>query len=433
MARLVAGGLLEELAENDVKSPHTQACLHSFIGPIFRLNAYNKKLAFILVTDPNGSVIGGQAHPELTTFVGGKTLTPSDAVLREVARLDGPLSSQMSLERFPLKLGERGIVAKLLVGTSLARVEAEVVQDLMLNAGFFMLALAILILYASFALDHLVVTAIGQVVEAMRRVQTGQLDTEIDVTRTDEIGLLVEAYNYMVRGLQDRAKLQDAFSRYVSTQVYEKFQAGEIELAGAKRQATVLFRDIRSFTSLSEQMDPNDVVIMLNEYFTVMVGSIFKYEGFLNKFVGDAFMAIYNVPLDQTTPELRAVWTALEMKTNLDILNILRAKKSLFAIKMGIGINPGPVVAGNIGHKKRLEYTVIGDAVNLAQRLESQTKESGVNILVSKATWQAVSPYVEGAALEPVRVKGKSEPVPIYRVGRLRADVALPRLCMSEA
>jgi class 3 adenylate cyclase len=433
LARLVAGGLLGELADNEVNSPHTQAYLHNFINPIFKLNAHNKELAFILVTDANNHVIGGQARPELSVFTGGKVLDSSQAVLDEVARLDGPLGPHMALKRFPLKLGDSGVLAKLMVGTSLARVEAEAVKDLILNAGFFMLALAILILYASLALDHMVLIPINQVVQAMRQVQTGQLETELPTHRTDEMGILAEAYNYMVRGLRDRAKLQDAFSRYVSKQVYEKFQAGQIELSGEKRQATVLFSDIRSFTTLSEQMDPNDVVIMLNEYFTVMVESIFKYEGFLNKFIGDALMAVYNVPLDQTFPELRAVCTALEMKNNLDTLNISRSKKGLFAIKMGIGINTGAVVAGNIGHKKRLEYTVIGDAVNLAQRLESQTKESNVSLLVSEATWRAVAPFVEGAALPPVMLKGKSEPVAIFRIDGLRQDMDLPQLQTQEA
>jgi adenylate cyclase len=237
----------------------------------------------------------------------------------------------------------------------------------------------------------------------------------------------------MVRGLRERERLKDAFNRYVSRQVYEKFQAGEIALSGENRHATVLFSDIRSFTTLSEQLTPTEVVAMLNEYFNVMVEIVLKYDGFLNKFIGDALMAIYNVPLDQTAPELRAVCTAIEMMQSLDLLNADRERRGQFPIKIGIGINTGPVVAGNIGHEKRLEYTVIGDAVNTAQRLESQTKVAGVTILLSEATYQAVASYVDATALPPVKVKGKAEPVALYAVNGIKPGVTLPFTAVNVA
>ncbi|MEE8408025.1 MAG: adenylate/guanylate cyclase domain-containing protein, partial [Myxococcota bacterium] len=231
---------------------------------------------------------------------------------------------------------------------------------------------------------------------------------------------------------REREQLKDAFSRYVSTQVYKKLQQGEINLTGETRNATILFSDIRAFTALSERLPPNEVVLLLNEYFNVMVEIVFKHEGFLNKFMGDALMAVYNVPIDQTDPELRAVKTALEMMTALTELNRNRAERGLFAIKIGIGVNTGPVTAGNIGHMRRLEYTVIGDAVNLAQRIESQTKVTGMPILISKTTYQSVADRVVAQALPPVKVKGKQEPVALYAVTAMR-DEAQPAAAAPAA
>ena len=322
----------------------------------------------------------------------------------------------MSVKRFDLKVGAKGLVGKLLVGTSLARIEREAQQALIINLTVMLVALLVLFTYASLILGHWVVRPLQVLVAAMQRVQRGDLSGEVALVRGDEIGALAHTYNFMVRGLRERERLKDAFNRYVSRQVYEKFEAGEITLTGQMRRATVLFSDIRSFTTLSEQLTPTEVVAMLNEYFNVMVEIVFEYDGLLNKFIGDALMAIYNVPLDQTLPELRAVQTAVKMMHSLDRLNAERARRQAFPIQIGIGINTGPVVAGNIGHERRLEYTVIGDAVNLAQRLESHTKVAGATVLISASTYQAVASWVQARQLEPVKVKGKAEAVALYAI-----------------
>jgi adenylate cyclase len=287
-------------------------------------------------------------------------------------------------------------------------------------------ALLLLVIYSSLTLRTLVVAPLRTVVEAMRAVHEGSLETELNFNRTDEIGVLAQTYNYMVRGLRDRDKLKDAFNRYVSESVYKKFQAGEITLTGENRNATILFSDIRSFTTLSEQLTPAEVVSMLNEYFSEMVDIVFRYDGFVNKFIGDALMAIYNVPVEQSQPELRAVRTAVEMVESLDRLNAKRQARGDFAIKIGIGVNTGPVIAGNIGHEKRLEYTVIGDSVNLAQRIESQTKVAGASVLVSESTYAVVREHVIAEELPPVKVKGKAEPVKLFAVTAMTPTAPVP-------
>ena len=416
MARLIAGALLGELVDHDIRSVRVKTFLGNFLTAALTLNARNKELAFAVVLTEDNQVVAGRAKPELTVFKGDVVYPSSDQALQEIAKGEARLASNIYVKRFPLKVGDKGLVGKLLVGTSLARVEREAYNELLLNAAVFVVALTLLIIYSSLTLNAMVIGPLVQVVGAMQRVQAGSLSVEVPVKRRDEIGVLADTYNFMVRGLREQERLKDAFNRYVSRQVYEKFQAGEIALTGEMRQATVLFSDIRSFTTLSEELTPTEVVAMLNEYFNVMVEIVFKYDGFLNKFIGDALMAIYNVPLDQTQPELRAVQTAVEMMHRLNDLNDDRAKRGQFPVKIGIGINTGPVVAGNIGHEKRLEYTVIGDAVNLAQRIESQTKVAGATVLISETTYAAVAQYVQAEALPPVKVKGKAEPVALYAV-----------------
>jgi class 3 adenylate cyclase len=421
IARLLVGPLLGELVDHDIKSARIKTFLSNGLDAALKLDSRDKELVFVVVAAKDGELVVGRAKPELVVFAGGVTYDSQDRVIEEIIRADGNLGPSMRVKRFPLKTYDRGLIGKLYVGTSLARVEADAQRDILVNLITFALALTILVQYCSMMLSRLVVHPITRVANAMNQVQQGDLKAEVQMRRGDEIGVLADSYNFMVRGLRERERLKDAFNRYVSRQVYEKFQAGEIALSGETRQATVLFCDIRSFTTLSEELSPTDVVAMLNEYFNVMVEIIFRYDGFLNKFIGDALMAVYNVPLDQSEPELRAVKTAIEMMQALHTLNAERQKRGAFAINIGIGINTGPVVAGNIGHQQRLEYTVIGDTVNLAQRLEAQTKESKVPILISQSTYDAVAAYVEADALPPVKVKGKATSIALFAVRGLKS------------
>ncbi len=419
---LVAGALIPELGNNDIDSERFKNFAGNFLYAALMLSKKNRDLAFAVVADSKGHVVAGRAKTNITVFPAGKTIADEAEALNAIARLDGKLGGDMRVIRFPLVVGGKGSVGRLYVGTSLARIVREARRDLIINISILGATLLVLVIYASLALGRLVIRPITQVATAMRAVQEGNLEHELTLKSRDEIGMLAGTYNFMVRGLRERAELQDAFSRYVSPQVYERFKSGSINLRGEMRKATVLFSDIRSFTTLSEQLTPVEVVAMLNEYFTEMVEIVFKYDGFVNKFIGDAIMAVYNIPIDQDQPEMRAVRTAIEMTQALDRLNQRRLARGQFAIKIGIGINTGPVVAGNLGHERRLEYTVIGDAVNLAQRLESQTKVTGTPILISQATFEPCAQYLVAQQLPPVKVKGKNEPVVLYAVSALRDE-----------
>jgi class 3 adenylate cyclase len=416
VARVVYSALTGQLSSEELDSPRIKNFLANFFKIAITANERNRDLAFGLVVDNQNHVIAGSARPKLVVFPGDKRLNDEQQVLERIASLGGSLGTYMRTKRINLQVAGKGEVGKLLVGSSTERLESEFRRNVVINLSVLLGALVLLLLYSSWALGSMVITPLHRVVDAMRAVHEGTLDKELVINRNDEMGVLAATYNFMVRGLREREQLKDAFSRYVSTQVLDKIKLGDLNLSGEQRSATVLFSDIRSFTALSERLAPADVVGMLNEYFNVMVEIVFKNAGFLNKFIGDALMAVYNVPVEQENPELRAVTTAIEMIEALDLLNKRRAARGQFAIKIGIGINTGPVTAGNIGHMRRMEYTVIGDTVNLAQRIESQTKVTGMPLLISETTYQAVATRIVAQALPPVKVKGKQEPVSLYAV-----------------
>jgi len=208
------------------------------------------------------------------------------------------------------------------------------------------------------------------------------------------------------------------FGRYVSARVVEQLVQNP-DLAnpsGRKERLTMFFSDVRGFTSMSEKMEPQDVQHLLSEYFTEMTHILFKHEGTLDKFMGDAIMAFFGNPEPQPDHARRAVLMALEMQEAVARLNQKWTAAGRRTIGVGMGINTGEVTVGNLGSKDFLDYTVIGDAVNLACRLEEGAKAG--EILITQATYDDVKDAVEVEPLEPIRVKGKSHPIPIYRVLR---------------
>lgn len=225
------------------------------------------------------------------------------------------------------------------------------------------------------------------------------------------------AYQYVIEGREKR-QVRGLFSRYLSRDVYEQVLANPAlaELGGARRQMTVLFSDMRGFTSLSEQGDPEALVQQLNEYFSRMVDVVFAHRGTLDKFVGDMVMALYGAPLDDADHAEHAVQTAVAMVEALEDLNRGWAAEGRPTLGIGIGINSGEMIAGTIGSRQVRSYTVIGDAVNLGARLESLNKEYGTQIIISDATRQQLRTPRELRPLGSVVVKGKSVAVDIFEV-----------------
>ncbi len=216
--------------------------------------------------------------------------------------------------------------------------------------------------------------------------------------------------------LQQEALTRERFQRLLSPAIAEQVVSGKVEVAkgGELRETTVLFSDIRGFTSMSESRDAQEIVDMLNEYFEQMVEIVFRYEGTLDKFVGDEIMALYGSPVTHDDDAIRAVRTALDMLEVLERWNQERTERGQVPVQIGIGINSGDVVAGYLGSSKALEYTVIGDSVNVGARLCSAAKAG--QILVSEDTEKRLQNLFDLREQPPMALKGKSKPLRIYAV-----------------
>jgi len=227
----------------------------------------------------------------------------------------------------------------------------------------------------------------------------------------------IAIYRYITEE-RERKKVRNAFQYYLTASVITEMlkDPSKLKLGGDKKPLTVLFSDIRGFTTIAEQLPPEDLVRILNEYLTAMTDIVFKYDGLLDKYMGDAIMAVYGAPLDQPDHALRACKTALEMMQALKKLQIRWTEEGRPAMNIGVGINSGDMVVGNMGSQMRFDYTVMGDSVNLGSRLEGTNKEYGTNIIISEFTWAIVKAELYCRELDAVRVKGKKLPVKIYEL-----------------
>lgn len=223
---------------------------------------------------------------------------------------------------------------------------------------------------------------------------------------------------------QHRQTVQRILSRYLSPTVVQSLlrDTSQLALGGQRRFLTMLFSDIRGFTSVSETVSPEALIRILNVYLGEMTNLVFEEEGVLDKYIGDAVMAFWNAPFDQADHAIRAVKTALRMQARLKELNASGVFPDGLSIAIGIGINSGEVVVGNVGSAERFDYTVIGDQVNLASRVESLTKEYGVSILITENTRREIGDRFLVRALDRVAVKGKKTSVTMYEVVEMRED-----------
>jgi len=224
-------------------------------------------------------------------------------------------------------------------------------------------------------------------------------------------------YQYVVEGREKRL-VKRLFSRYVSPDVYARLlrDPAVASLGGERRTMSVLFSDIRGFTSVSERGEPEAIVAQLNEYFSRMVPIVFANKGTLDKFVGDMIMALFGAPVADDRHADHAVQTAIAMVRELETLNAEWRLAGRPTLDIGIGVNSGDMVAGNVGSESIMSYTVIGDQVNLGARLESLNKEYGTRILVSEATRKLLTEPCGLRPLGQVTVKGKTHAVDIYEV-----------------
>lgn len=233
----------------------------------------------------------------------------------------------------------------------------------------------------------------------------------------------------MLEDISNEKRLKSTMSRYMDPGIADQMLASGAEALGGKSVvATILFSDIRSFTTITETLGAQGTVALLNEYFTLMVDCIQREEGMLDKFIGDAIMAAFGIPVGHEDDTDRAVRSAIAMIRELRAWNRCRVKDGKMAVDIGIGLNTDNVVSGNIGSKKRMDYTIIGDGVNLAARLESACKQYGAHILISEFTYKALKSTYYSRELDLVVVKGKTKPVAIYEILDYHDEESYPQM-----
>ena len=293
------------------------------------------------------------------------------------------------------------------------------------------IVITIIILTISFIIVYLfantLTVPLTNLVLASRYIEEGIYKVEIKPTTRDEVGLLTQSFLQMAKGLQERENIKNTFGKFVNRDIAEKALHGELQLGGVKRNCAIFFSDLRNFTGMSEKMEAEQVVEFLNQYFTEMVECIYNTNGIVDKFIGDAIMAHWGALYTDGNDTGNAIDAALLMRQalinfNRDIEHSNRPK-----FRFGCGINTGEVVAGQIGSPKKLEYTVIGDAVNLASRIEYMNKEFGTDILISEDSYNKVVGKYKVVAMPPIEIRGKSKPQLMYAVLGKEDDPTCPK------
>jgi class 3 adenylate cyclase len=364
----------------------------------------------------NVSTLPPEKETELSKLIGSNIL--------ESDKGDKNLVSEVSLgdERFIIRW------SPILPGMSLQKSGFIVLKSLTEELSFLrklqirLLLLGAIILVIAIGLSFLLAGGVTKPVRALatatRRIGKGELEASVDIRTGDELQELGGAFNEMAKGLREREFIKSTFERYVSKTVASELIKNPemVRLGGIKKELTVMFSDIGGFTNLSEVLSPEEVVKHLNEYFDGMSSSILEFDGTINQFQGDAIVAFWGAPVPQENHALLACLAAIRCREFLKKLSDKWISRGLPERTFRFGINTGEMVVGNIGSSSRFEYTVIGDEVNLASRLEGANKIYGTQILISDETYALSKEGIIGRELDIIRVVGKTEPVRIYEL-----------------
>lgn len=380
-------------------------------------------LTDLTVYGPDGSVIGSS--------LGDADQVPPLA--EDTVALVSQLAGQQLATR-PVRVGTRTYVealralflrgepSGLAVGVALP--EALVAENRGASPGQLALLFSIGVLALiglGVVVAQLIAIPVFELVRASTQVAGGRLDVEVGVRSADELGVLARTFNKMVTDLRQREFIKELFGRVVSEEVREALLQGDVGLGGEIKTVTVLFTDIRDYTTLSERLPPSEVVALLNTYFRAVNGTVSQQGGFINKFGGDSTLAVFGAPVSLPVEETahRALQAALGIRAELALLNAGRVEAGQSPIRVGIGINTGEVVTGNVGSEERFEYTVIGDTVNVAARVQSLTRDlPDSNILITETTAQALSGdrHLHLQDLGEITFKGKTVGVRVFAV-----------------
>ena len=304
-------------------------------------------------------------------------------------------------------------------------ISVQVNNGLELHSGVIIVSVMLLIIafIITMSLSRLILNPLKNLTEASKRIQEGDYKSRVGIVTSDELGELADSFNDMADSLAEKEFMRDTFGKVVDPEVRDYLMSGAGRaslgetLGGETREVTVLFCDIRSFTAMSEKMAAAEVVSLLNRYFTALGQCITAHHGIINKYIGDAIMAIFGAPVASQNSAEDAFLAAMDMRKALVQVNKEFIEDGLPELKFGIGIHTGPVFAGTIGAENRMEYTVIGDTVNTASRLESLCKTYTTDLLVSEAAASKLKTPLE--FVTDAQIRGKTEPMKVYTFNAL--------------
>ena len=269
-------------------------------------------------------------------------------------------------------------------------------------------------IWLTFLVSSNLTRPLWEIIHVLQGVRKGNFDGVVRVTTNDEIGYTGDVINEMTKGLKDREFLKETFGKYVTEEVRDEILSGRVSLDGELREVTVLFSDLRDFTPLAERLPPKEVIKILNQYFREMEEAIRGHRGLVLHYIGDEIMAVFGAPVRLEDHPGMAVEAAQEMNRRLRTLNGALVEQGYPPLSHGIGIHTGEVVAANIGSPDRLSYTLVGDTVNLASRLQNLNKEMGTDVILSSTTKARLAGPLALKPLPPQQVKGKSQSVEVY-------------------
>ena len=314
------------------------------------------------------------------------------------------------------------------------RARAEEEKAIRLNWAITIIASVLGLILAAIITRNLV-EPVRRLLSGTKAVEQGDLNVRIQANSADEIAALTESFNNMVAGLREKERIKDTFGKYVDPRIVTGLLENRLAASGGqKKTMTVFFSDLAGFTTMCEHLTPDGVVRFLNQYFTLMSEPIREHNGILDKFIGDAIMAYWGPPFTgESEHAALACSAALDQMARLErfralLPDILGMRKGLPEVGIRMGISTGDVTVGNIGSESAKGFTVIGDTVNLASRLEGANKEYGTGILISEDTWKMAGDAIEAREVDSIRVVGKTEPLRVFELLGRKGESSLDEL-----
>jgi len=343
--------------------------------------------------------------------VGGMTIMAREDSSRHLREYEAPIIA-WSKNFGSVKLGLSTMIVEEKVGETMG---------IVFKVSLWILLISII---ASFVLAHYLVVPIKLLVDDTIEIAKGHFSRRVPVKSHDEIGDLTRAFNNMAAGLEQREQMKGVFGRLVSKDVMHEIMEdlGNVKVGGERREVTLLFSDVRGFTTHSEKMEPEEVTALLNEYFDLMADIVFRHKGTIDKYMGDGLMVIFGAPKSYGNDAVNAVRAAVEMRESVISLQKKWKAEGKPEFKIGVGLNTGDVTVGWMGSHQKMEYTVIGDTVNLASRIEGLNKEFNTTIIISEMTLKKVKEVVHVKELGEAKVKGKAKPVKVFELLSANGD-----------